>query len=410
MNKKISIGLALTLVILTAAVSFTLTMSYSQQIYNKLLPDLAGRLDRRFELEEVEGVVNAHYYYVDRINNNTLNNFLADGYITGIGDSYSSYLTPAQYREYTDKLEGKKHGTGIVVGHKQDCLCIYVAGVAPGSPADKAGLEKGDSITKVDGNEVNLESYDELLAKLEGMSLKTVTLTYKRGEKEKTTGLMIGYELQSVVFSLHEKIGYIRITGFFKSTPGQLENAVKELTNKGAKAFIFDVRNTSEGTIKYAASTVDNLVPLGKEGSQVIATAYKTPEDFKAKQNAYDTFPSTPKELTLAPMIVLINSKTSGPAELFAVTLTDYKKAELCGVRSAGNDSMQNLLPLKSGGAVLITVARVRPYVSESYEDGLQPHIEERLDADKELILDRLSFEEDSQLQAAYESLMEGLE
>ncbi len=409
MNRKISLGLAVALIFITAAASFAITMTFSQQVYNKLLPDLAGRLERRFELDEVEGVVNANYYFRDTINNETLNNFLADGYITGIGDSHSLYLPPVRFHEYSDKLEGKNHGIGIVTAQKQDCLCIFVAGVAPGSPAEKAGLQKGDSITKVDGTAVTPENYDELLQKLEGMSLKTVTLTFLHGEETKTASVMIGYELMSVVSSLHGDIGYIRITSFLKYTPVQFESAVKELTQKGAKAFIFDVRNNSEGTIKYAVQTVDTLVPIGSEGSGVIATAYSTPEDFNKKENAYDTFPATAKEITVAPIAVLINGKSSGPAELFAITLSDYKKAVLLGVKTPGNDTMQNLVPLKSGGAVLITVARIRPYISDTFEGGIMPDIEERMDAEKELNLDRLSFEDDNQIQAAYKFLTEGL-
>ncbi|HRT82354.1 MAG TPA: PDZ domain-containing protein, partial [Oscillospiraceae bacterium] len=219
MNRKISLGLAVALIFITAAASFAVTMTFSQQVYNKLLPDLAGRLERRFELDEVEGVVNANYFFRDNIKNETLNNFLADGYITGIGDPHSFYLPPARFHEYTDRLEGKIHGIGIVTAQKQDCLCIFVAGVAQGSPAEKAGLQKGDSITEVDGVAVKPENYDELLSKLEGMSLNTVTLTFRHGEETKTASVMIGYELQSVISSLHGEVGYVRITSFLKSTP-----------------------------------------------------------------------------------------------------------------------------------------------------------------------------------------------
>lgn len=369
MNKKISLGLAIALVIMTMAASFAVTMSYSQTIYNKLIPNLTERLDRRYALDKIEALVNADFYFAPEINNKALNASISAGYVNGLGDPYSKFLTPTAYREYKDKLEGKEHGIGIITALKPETGTIYVVDVTPDSSADKEGIKKGDEIVSIEGEPVTAGNYDSMISKLQGMSLTTVTLTYLRDAVKTTVNVMIGFEAQTVAYEVDGEIGYIRITKFYKNTASQLEKAIAALKKENVAGIVFDVRNTSEGTIKYAADAIDVIVPVGTEGTGAIAIAYKR------DGTVYEKYPSTAGEVTL-PMNVLINAGTSGCGELFAVSLRDYKNCKLVGKKTAGNDTFQSLESLPDGSAVVLTVAIVKPYLS-SYAEKLEPEPED---------------------------------
>ena len=208
-----------------------------------------------------------------------------------------------------------------------------------------------------------------------------------------------------------ERSGYRRIPGekYGKEWYGfkgmaypdldQLKKAVENLSNQGATSLVFDVRGTSAGTIEYAATTLDVLVPVANEGSGALATALA--KDGTEKQ----TFTADADSVSM-PMLVLVNGETAGPAELFACDLRDYGKAQLVGQKTAGNGTMQQAFPLSEGGAIVLTMAVIKPYVSESYNQvGLTPDVEVALSDEKQTILPLLSQAEDDQFQKAYTML-----
>ncbi|HZK38538.1 MAG TPA: S41 family peptidase [Clostridia bacterium] len=395
MNKKISIGLSIAFAIMTMAATFAVTMSYSQKIYNKLIPNLSERLDRRYALDEIEELVNAEFYFKPDINNKELNASITDGYLKGLNDPYSKFLTAGAYREYMDKLEGKEHGIGIITALKPDTGSIFVVDVTPGSSAAVEGIEKGDEIIRIEGETVTASNYDKMILKLQGMSLTTVTLTYRRDAAETTVNVMIGFEAQTVAYEVDGEIGYIRITNFYKNTAPQLEKAIAALTKQEVSGIVFDVRNTSEGTIEYAAKAADVIVPIGTEGRKAIATAYDRDDNIYAKIS----YPSTAGELNL-PISVLINAGTSGCGELFAVTMRDYKKSLLVGGTTAGNNTFQSVKSLSDGSAVVLTVATVKPYLS-TYDEGLDPDEPVALVGQDDVSLDLLQRADDNQYQKA---------
>lgn len=396
MNKKISIGLAVAFAIMTMAATFAVTMNYSKNIYNELIPNLSERLDRRFALDEIEELVNGEFYFNSDINNKELNASITDGYLKGLKDPYSKFLTADAYREYMDKLEGKEHGIGVITTMKPDTGTIFIVDVTPGSSADLEGIKKGDEIIKIEGEPVTAANYDSMLLKLQGMSLTTVTLTYRRDTVETTVNVMIGFESQTVSYEADGDIGYIRITKFYKNTASQLEKAIDALKKKEVIGIVFDVRNASEGTIEYAAKAADVIVPIGTEGErQAIATVYDKNDEVYKKIS----YPSTAGELSL-PMNVLINEGTSGSGELFAATLRDYKKSLLVGEVTAGNNTFQSINILSDGSAVVLTVATVKAYLS-TYDDGLIPDTQVALADEGNIGLDLLPRVDDNQYQTA---------
>ncbi len=397
MNKRISLGLALALVIMAIAASFAVTMSYSQTIYNKLIPNLSERLDRRYALDDIEELVNAEFYFKPDIDNKALNASIADGYLKGLNDPYSRFLTAEAYREYMDNLEGKVHGIGIIAALNPDTGSIFVVDVTPDSSAAVEGIQKGDEIIKIEGTTVTASNYDSMVAKLQGMSLTTVTLTYRRDTTQTTVNVMIGFEAQTVAYEVDGDIGYIKITKFYKNTALQLEKAIEALKKQEVTGIVFDVRNTSEGTIEYTAKAADVIVPVGNEGRKAIATVYDRDDNIYKKIS----YPSTANDNELAlPMNVLINAGTSGCGELFAASLRDYIKCLLVGEKTAGNDTFQSVETLSDGSAVVLTVATVKAYLS-TYEDGLMPDTQVELLDQENIGLDLLQRQDDNQYQKA---------
>lgn len=397
MNKKISLGLALALVFISVAATVAITMSLTMRTYNAIIKDLPSRSKLYSAVSELDDIVRNNYY--GEINDSLLNAELSGGYAEGLGDKYSRYLSAADYSTYKDEMDGKKIGIGVIAFYNPADMSIYVAEVSENSPAAISGLQKGDKITHIDEEAVTVYNYTELLKKLTGDRLSTVTVTFVRGEESKTVSVVKGYSAQSVYYSLNGGVGYVKITDFYATTATQLNDAVNSLVKQGATSLVFDLRGTFNGLITHAASTLDVLVPVASEGTGALATA--TAKDGSVRQ----TFTADAESVSM-PMIVLVNSETAGPAELFACDLRDYGKAQLVGEKTAGNGTMQEAFALSDGGAILLTTAVIQPYISDAYNKvGLTPDTEVPLSSEKRVKLPVLPLAEDDQYQKAYSML-----
>lgn len=397
MNKKISLGLALALIFISVAATVAITMSLTMRTYNSIIKDLPSRSKLYASVSELDDIVRNNYY--GEINDNLLNAELSGGYAEGLGDQYSRYLSAADYSTYKDEMDGKKIGIGVIAFYNPADMSLYVAEVSENSPAAISGLQKGDKITHIDEEAVTVYNYTELLKKLNGDRLATVMVTYARGEESKTVSVVKGYSAQSVYYSLQGNVGYLKITDFYATTASQLKTAVNSLSKQGATSLIFDLRGTQNGLITHAASALDVLVPVASEGSGALATA-------NAKDGSVRRTFTAEADSVSMPMLVLVNSETAGAAELFACDLRDYGKAQLVGEKTAGNATMQETFALSDGGAILLTTAVVKPYISESYNKvGLTPDTEVVLSSEKRMILPLLELSEDDQYQKAYSML-----
>ena len=167
------------------------------------------------------------------------------------------------------------------------------------------------------------------------------------------------------------------------------------MNEQSASAIIFDVRNNSDGLVPYATACLDILLPVATEGTQALATAVNK------NGETVETFTSDSDSFSIA-MCVLVNGGTSGAAEIFACDLRDFGVANLVGMTTAGNGSMQKIFELSDGGAVKLTVAKILPYKSESYDGvGLKCDYEVALTAEQNERLQMLSLEDDEQYQKA---------
>lgn len=393
MNKKISLGLAISLIFLSVALAVTLTMTFSLQIYNGIIKDVADRSNLYSTVSEIDDLVRENYF--GELNENFLNTMMSDGFVEGIGDRYSYYMTATEYADYLDEDKGNKGGIGIIAVYDSQNNNIYVSEVSSKSPAQVQGIQKGDVITAVDSVKVTSSNYEELIKKLDGEKLTNVQVTFKHGETEKTVSVARGYSAQSVYYSVTDKVGYIKITAFYSTTADQLEDALDYMSKNSVTGIVFDVRNTNTGLIRNAVKCIDIIAPVATEGTGALATAVD--KDGKT----IETFTSDSDSRSFA-MSILVNGNTSGAAELFACDLRDFGIAQLVGTKTAGNGTMQKVFELSDGSAVALTVAKIIPYKSESFNGiGIEPDHKVELTTEQNSRLPMLSHANDPQYQKA---------
>ncbi|SEH48268.1 carboxyl-terminal processing protease [Ruminococcus flavefaciens] len=361
MNKKISLGLALSLIAIASAVTFILTSFFSLQSFNKKVVDVNEKSKKYNSLQVLDSYVRENY--LGDINENELSDGILKGYISGLDDKYSKYLTEEEYLSEQNEDEGQLVGLGLSLS-EDDNGYIRIEEIMQDSPVVDAGLQVGDIITLIDGVDVRSAGFEESVESMRGTEGSEIKLTIRRDGIDKDyTFTRRSIEMITVSGEmLNETVGYIKIKSFKKNTPQQFIDTLERLTSNGAKAIVFDVRDNGGGIVDSLSDCVDPLLPEG-----VIATAeYK---DGHSETLVY----SDATELDI-PMVVLVNNNTASAAELFAASLRDFGGAVLVGERTFGKGVMQQTTEFDKKGAVVLTVAKYKTTVSECYDGiGLTP-------------------------------------
>ncbi len=395
MNKKVSLGVCISLIIIAITATFAVTMVASQQIYNKIISNISQRSQIYSSVDEINQII-SNFYYGSVEDINAMNAALSEGYINGLGDSTSRYLNSSEYSSYTEKLEGGVTGIGVETAYNYSTGDFVITHVYSGSPAEAVGLKAYDVITAVQDVTVTRNNYNALNENLYGSLLSSVQVEFERDGETKVVEPMLGFATPSVIGELKGEIGYVKISGFYKNTAEEFKKTLDKLSTEGANAFIFDVRNTTDGTIDYAAEVIDVVVPT--VSGNIAVAKDKNGNVYKEK-----TYTSESSSIN-KPIAVLVNSYTAGPAELFACNLRDISQAQIVGSKTAGVGTMQELFPLEDGGAVLLTVALIEPKngADAVYNGkGIVPSVEVSLLSGDEANLDLLTDDQDNQLTTA---------
>ena len=364
MNKKVSLGIVIGLLILAVAASSAISVGVMAGEYNRILEGIPEKLDRYEILDELDDIINKNYYGKSEQAN--LEQAIAQGYVEGLGDGSSVYMTAEKYMDYLSENSGNMLGIGIEY-IKNSLGYIEITAVHPSSPAKSAGLKKGDTIIAFDGIMIDAENYEEMEEKLTGDKLTSVNIIYKRGDTETGVSVVKGYEASSVITGVYENVGYIEITDFYPGTTAQLKSAVEKFTSSGITTMIIDLRKNSSDNYDVAMECLDIFVPMSysdKPAASVI----------DENGNIVKTYSTTSGEVN-ARIGVLTSKKTRQAAELFACNLRDFGKGELFAVSTTGGSALvQQIFELSSGSAVLLTTGKVMPYISESFDGkGISP-------------------------------------
>lgn len=391
MNKKISLGVSISLMALAAAVTFILTLYFSLEVFNSKV-NLMERTELNKRLEEIDVLYRSKY--VGKIDDETLSNELARGYIAGTGDVYGHYYTPEEYQDKKLSVAGETIGVGITV-LKDASGYILVESVREDSPANEAGILPEDIIVAVNGQDVLTLGYLNAVAAVSGDEGTVAKVTVRRnGEDTEYQLVRRRMDVISVTGRMiSDTVGYIKITTFNNKTPVQFAEQVDALLEEGAEGLVFDVRNNGGGQLEALQGVLDRLLP-----ADTIATA--TYSDGSTEPIVV----TTGEQSLQMPFAVLINRNTASSAELFACALRDFGDARLVGVTTYGKGVMQTTRTLLDGGAVTLTDAHYQSTRTPNYDGvGLDPNFEVTLSTEEEANFKNLDETTDPQLKKAIE-------
>ncbi len=364
MNKKISLGVAVSLFILVAALASAITLGVVGNEYNSILKGLPEKIERYEILDELDDVINNNYY--GKSEGADLEQAIAQGYVEGLGDKNSLYMTADRYKEYLSEVNGDMFGIGAEYTKSKNGY-IEILKVYDGSPAENSGLKAGDVIVAFDGIRIDVNNYEEMEMKLAGDKLTSVNIIYNRDGTETNVTVVKGYEAQSVFTGVYNSVGYIEITDFYPSTAEQTKQAIDKFLSSDITAVVVDLRGNISGNYEQAMKTLDVFVPMS-DTERAAATV------LDENGNTVKVFSTTSGEVNL-PVAVLVSGETQKAAELFACNIRDFNKGMIFGSSNTkGSAMMQEVFELSKGSAVLLTTGVIMPYKSESFNGvGVSP-------------------------------------
>lgn len=392
MNKKISVGFAISLALMLSTISITLTLIFSMRHFNNLVRGVKEREAVYTKFTEIDNKIRQNY--IGEIDEKVLNDYVANGLVSGIRDKYSEYYTSTQYKAFLDSQKGETVGVGIEV-YDDPSGYIKVTSVNEGSSAEENGIKPGDIIKKIDGKDIININFDDSVKLLKGEPNTKVTVTIQRDVKEIEVSLTRkNLVINTVISSKQGDFAYVRIKSFNEKTPEQFISVVENFISQGIKGLILDVRNNGGGLLTSVVKVLDYLLPEG----DIVSAMYK---DGK-KEVLY----KSDKQEVKLPMVVMGNGSTASAAELFVSALRDYKKAIFVGTTTYGKGVMQDIFPLSDGSALKLTIAKYYPPTSDNYDGvGIKPDFDVSLNKDQESSIYNGNLNNDIQFQKSVEIL-----
>lgn len=377
MSKKVSLGVAATVTLIAMAVTFSMTMTVSMNMFNNTVSSVKNKERMYNKLSEVDRYVRANEYF--DINDDTLNDTIASGYMLGISDRYARYYSAKAYSERVGLANGRLMGIGVSVVKDPSSGYARIIRVYDNTPATNVGLEVGGFITAIgDTSTRSMSDTATMTSALLGEEGSTVNIKYLTPLREEQSFEIIhaNYTTPSIstVRLMDNGVGYLRIDSFTSGTAVEFRNAVNSLTNQGATSLIFDLRDNSGENLNAALVATDYCVPSG-----LIAQSQDK------GGNVADLRMSDENEINL-PMVCLVNGSTASGAELFANALRKMAGATIVGSTTAGKGVLlSDPQSLSDGSAVVITVGILLDNEGKNWNGtGLTPDVDASLTNDEQ--------------------------
>lgn len=389
MKNKLNLLQMAMVVVLTAAVTWLITYSATIRGAENDIAELLGDSEKYAKLEEIQKYVDQHF--VGEYDEAAVMEAAAEGYVDGLGDQWSYYMSADRYQQYKSDNSDRYVGIGITVNYDDDANAILVLDVIDNSPADQAEILPMDYIVAVNGEAVADLGYEgavNALVRDEGIKVN-VTMSRNGETTEKT--LTCQEVVKQYIFSelLEGNVGYIRITEFSSGAQDGFLAAVENLLSSGADSFVFDVRNNPGGDLNVLISILDRIL----DKKDLFIEEYQNGQRY--------TFTSDETGLSY-PMAVLCNQHSYSAAEYFAAVLQEYDVATVVGEATTGKGYGQSTIELSDGSAMVLSV--IRYYTPEGRslkESGVTPDQEVTLAEDQMALVGRMDPTEDAQLAAA---------
>ncbi len=330
---------------------------------------------------EGKGVLTQAWDYIfhdyvdrDRLDDTALSHAAIRGIIEELDDPYTSFLDEDSFQLGVSGLHGEIEGIGAQVGIREEQLTV----IAPidGSPADMAGIQAGDIILEVDGEDTSDMSLAEAVLNIRGPKGTTVVLLIRhQGETEPVEIEIVrdSIELTSASFEMREDIAYIDITHFTGRTADELLPILEETVAQEAAGIVLDLRHNPGGLLDEVISVVSYFLPEG--------TVVKV-RDNRGEVTTYDV---TPVHITVdLPMVVLVDGASASGSEVLAGALQDHGRATIAGQQTFGKGSVNILRQLDDGSGLYITISRwITPDGRIIEGKGISPDMELELEGEE---------------------------
>ena len=352
-------------------------------------------LSRSAKVEIMESYLDQ--YYVEEFDKTLVEEMLFSGMVAGVGDRYTYYMPEETLEQYLENTNGNFDGVGIEVYTTQDGE-VVISRVMEGQPAQQAGLQEGDVIIGVDGEDMRGKMISDVAAKIRGKAGTEVTIEVLR----KSTGETLKMTMQRAVVVMESvdsrmingKIGYISISGFKENTYDQFKTALDALQKDGMKGLVLDLRDNPGGLVKSVYQIGEELLP---EGTMVYTLDKKEKRDDLKCDGTYLDIP----------LVVLVNENSASASEILAGAVKDTDRGTLVGMQTFGKGLVQRLFTLPDGSGLNVTIQKYyTPKGTSIHGIGIEPDEVVQL-GEKYLAtaLTDIPEDEDAQLQKAMEVL-----
>lgn len=399
MSKKISLGVAATIAIIAMAVTFSLTMVVSMKMFNTTVSSVKNKERQYNKLSEIDRFVRAGEFFT--IDEDTLNDKLAAGYMSGINDRYAVYYTAKEYSEKQAIEKGTLTGIGVAVVNDASSGYARIIRVYNNSPASEAGLQVGGFITAIgEESTKNIGSTARLTSRLLGEEGTTTAITYLTPDRQEQQLSLVHSNYKTPTISTSQltagTCGYLRIDAFTTGTASEFKAAVDNLLQQGATCLVFDLRDNAGENLNAGLVAADYCVPSGEIAKQ------------QDKDGNVTVLRMSDENEINVPMVCLVNVATSSSAELFANALRKMGGATIVGTKTAGMGVvLSDVQSFSDGSAAYITSGLLLDNEDQSWNnEGLKPDIDATLSVDEQNSYYDYTIDTDPQISKAVNAAM----
>lgn len=391
-NKKSCKGVVkiIIAVVLTAVITYFATINITLKSY--LNSSNTAYLATKLSL--IKNKLNKESIY--DLNEDKMIESALKGYVAGIDDKYTQYLTKEEMDELLEDTTGSYVGIGVYMADNTADNTILIIGVIEGSVAEQAGIKSGDIIKKVDDVEYTGEQLDAVSSKVKGEEGTNVKITILRDNEEKEFNITRSSIKLKTVSSkmLENNKGYIKISSFNDGTAKEFKEAYEKLKSDNPTGLIIDLRNNGGGLVSESLDIAETMVEKGKT---LLITSNKDKKEEIRK--------STQNPIIGIPVVVLINQNTASASEILAGILKDDCNFKIIGTKSYGKGVIQTVYNFSDGSGLKVTTEEYfTPNHDKINKVGITPDTEVKLDSEWENI-SNIPYENDTQLQEAVKEL-----
>ena len=369
-KKGIRLWVFIVSLIATMLISVFLTVALVITQLPKADNKLAFGVLKKNEMFQIEKV----FYFLKQnyLDKNVTSEQLIQGALKGmaesVGDPYTTYLVNDETAQLDETVNGAFGGIGAEL--KSDQSRVVISTTMEGSPSQQVGLQADDVITKVDGEDMTGKTISEVVKKVRGEVGTDVVLTIERAgtslEVKLTRASIAINTVKAELDKEDASIGHVRITSFAKNTADELEKAVKDLTEKGAKSFVFDVRYNPGGLLDQAYKVANMFL---KDGEPIVQV-----EDRFGEKTIYKASSSIGEFKITQPYVLLVNEGSASASEILAAAVKEGAGAQIVGAKTYGKGTVQSVVDITDNSELKYTNAKwLTPEGNWIHKEGVTP-------------------------------------